>query len=88
MLSEGDFPVLVILERIPQYENCLWLARFLKLQLLSTIVLGSDGLGLIFARSWEGTQPRQLAQTGQTNRIFDTVWCHTHYIGGRAGPGG
>jgi len=40
--------------------------------------LGSAGIGLIFTRSQEGTQPGWVTQTGQTNRVFDTV---THHAG-------
>jgi len=33
----------------------------------------SAGIGFIFTRRLEGTHLRQLTQTSQTNRIFDTI---------------
>ena len=48
-------------------------------------VLGSARIGLIFTKSQGGTQSGQLTQTGQTNWLFDTMWSHAWFWGGRAG---
>ena len=43
------------------------------------LVLGWARIGLIFTRSQEKTQPGLLVQTGQTNRVFDTMWHHAWF---------
>ena len=52
-----------------------------------TVVLTLAGIGLIFTRSQERTQPGWLTQTGQTNRVFDAVCSHAQFRGGEL-PGG
>ena len=39
-------------------------------------VLGSAEIGLILTRSQGGTQTIWLTQTGQTNRVFNTMGHH------------
>jgi len=46
----------------------------LIIELLLTSVLRSAGIGLIFMRSHEGTQPGGLTQTGQSKALFNTLW--------------